>query len=233
MSASEQSAARATGLASIISLVAIISTSFGVFFRVIDHDDAVQTAQRILADQRLFRLSIAGVLVNCVSLLVLVTALYEVLKRVNSYLALLTALARLVQMFTWVFVAVNLFAAIRILTDPQNAQTFGPDRVPALANLFLTGHDTYYVGLLFWALGAATGSYLWFISRYVPRALAVFGLIASSWCIVCTLIFYVYPNVERVLNWWFDTPLLLFEMTLSVWLVWKGIRQVDLATVRV
>ena len=89
------------------------------------------------------------------------------------------------------------------------------------------------MGLLFWALGAATGSYLWFISRYVPRALAAFGLITSSWCILCTLIFYVYSNVESVLNWWFDTPLLLFEMTLSVWLPWKGIRQVDLATVRV
>lgn len=66
-------------------------------------------------------------------------------------------------------------------------------------------------------------SYLWLKSRYVPRALAAFGLIGSGWCVACTLLLYVFPNFPKVVNlWWFDTPMALFEIGLGILAAGKG-----------
>jgi hypothetical protein len=207
---SQQKAARVAGLAFLVSFSAVVASSFGVFFRVIVPDDALESAHRILANERLFRLATAGEIVNCVALVVLVAATYVVLRPVNRNLALLAAVGRLVE-------------ALHVLSDAAYARAFGPDKVPALAQLYLTGLDEYYVGLLFWALALAIGSYLWFTSKYIPRSLAVFGLMSSVWCVFCTLVYYIFPGFAEVVNWWFDTPMVLFELALSVWLLVKGV----------
>ena len=220
---SQQKAARVAGLAFLVSFSAVVASSFGVFFRVIVPDDALESAHRILANERLFRLATAGEIVNCVALVVLVAATYVVLRPVNRNLALLAAVGRLVEVFTWILVVLKNFSALHVLSDAAYARAFGPDKVPALAQLYLTGLDEYYVGLLFWALALAIGSYLWFTSKYIPRSLAVFGLMSSVWCVFCTLVYYIFPGFAEVVNWWFDTPMVLFELALSVWLLVKGV----------
>jgi hypothetical protein len=103
-------------------------------------------------------------------------------------------------------------------------RAFGAAQLAALARPYLNAWDTYYVGLLFWALSSAVASYLWFRSNYVPHALAVFGVMSSAWCAACTLVFYVFPDFANVVNlWWFDSPLVVFELALSLWLLLKGL----------
>lgn len=221
---SQQRAARVAGLAFLVSLFAVVASSFGVFFRVIVPDDALESAHRILANERLFRLATAGEIINCVALVVLIVASYVVLRPVNWNLALLAAVGRLVEVFTWVLVVLNNFMALHVLSDPLYARVFGRDHVPALAQLYLNGFDQYYVGLLFWSLAITIGSYLWFRSKYIPRSLAVFGLISAVWCAFCTIVYYIFPGFADVVNlWWFDTPMVLFELALSVWLLVKGV----------
>lgn len=105
-------------------------------------------------------------------------------------------------------------------------RAFEPERLQALAMLDLAARfDRYYGGLLFYALGATVTNYLWFKSRYIPRALAGFGLIALAWCALCTLIFIIEPRFSDIVNlWWFDTPMGIFELLLSFWLLFKGLR---------
>ena len=68
-------------------------------------------------------------------------------------------------------------------------------------------------------------SYLWFKSRYIPRALAGFGVISSAFCLACTLVFYIFPGFDKIVNlWWFDTPMGIFDIVLSFWLLFKGLR---------
>jgi|SRR5262252_2387242 len=221
---SQQKAARVAGLAFLVSFFAVVAASFGVFFQVIVPDDALESAHRILANERLFRLATAGEILNCVALVVLITATYVVLRPVNRNLALLAAVGRLVEVFTWVLVVLKNFSVLHILRDADYSRAFGPNQVPALARLYLSGFDEYYVGLLFWTLAVAIGSYLWLKSNYIPRSLAVFGLISSVWCAFCTLVYYVFPGFADVVNlWWFDTPMVLYELALSVWLLAKGV----------
>jgi len=160
----------------------------------------------------------------CVGIVILLTALYVILKPVSQNLALFAAFGRLVHALTWLLATLNLFTALRLLSDADYSHAFEPNQVAALSRLYLSGYDAYYVGLLFWGLGTTAGSYLWFKSNYIPRALAAFGVISSAWCVGCTFVFYIFPGFAKVVNlWWFDSPMVIFELALSFWLLFKGL----------
>jgi len=222
---SQRKAAWIAGLACPISFVTVVAVNFGIFERLIVSGNPAETARNILAHETLFRIGIAGFLVYCVGVVVLLTALYVILKPVDQNLALLAAFGRLVHGFTWLLVTLNLFTALRLLSGADYSRAFGPDQLPVVARLYLSGFDAYYVGLLFWGLGATVGSYLWFKSGYVPRALAAFGVISSAWCAACTFVLYIFPDFPKLVNlWWFDSPMAVFELALSFWLLFKGLR---------
>jgi hypothetical protein len=119
----------------------------------------------------------------------------------------------------------NLFEALRLLSSADYLRVLEPDRLQALARLSLGGRfDQYYVGLLFYALASTVCSYLWFKSNYVPRALAAWGMISSVFCAACTFVFIILPDFSKVVNlWWFDSPMAIFEIALSFWLLFKGL----------
>lgn len=222
---SQRTAARIAGLACLISFATVVAVNFGIFARLIIGGNPAETARNILAHETLFRVGVAGDMIYCVGDVVLLTALYVILKPVSQNLALLAAFGRLVHGLTWLVVTLNLFTALRLLRDADYLRAFGPDQLPALARLYLSGFDAYYLGLLFWALAATVGSYLWFKSNYIPRALAAFGVISSAWCAACTFVFCIFPDLPKVVNlWWFDSPMAIFELALSFWLLYKGIR---------
>jgi Domain of unknown function (DUF4386) len=222
---SQRTAARIAGLAFPISFATVVAVNFGIFARLIVRGNPAETARNILAHETLFRIGVAGDTVYSVGVVVLLTALYVILKPVSQNLALFAAFSRLVHGLTWLLVTLNLFTALRLLSDADYSRAFGPGQLPALARLYLSGYDAYYVGLLFWGVGATVGSYLWFKSNYIPRALAAFGVISGAWCAACTFVFYVFPDFSKVVNlWWFDSPMGIFELALSFWLLFKGLR---------
>jgi hypothetical protein len=226
----QRAAAKVAGLAFPISFVTVVAVNFGIFARLIVSANPVETARNILAHETLFRIGIAGDMVYCVGTVVLLIALYVILKPVGQSLALFAAFGRLVHGLTWLLATINLFTALRLLSGADYSRAFGPDQLPALARLYLSGYDEYYVGLLFWALGATVASYLWFKSNYIPRALAAFDVISSVWCAACTFVFYIFPDFAKIVNlWWFDSPMAVFELALSFWLLFKGLRPYGVA----
>jgi len=126
----------------------------------------------------------------------------------------------------WVLMTLNLFDVLRLLSGADYLRVFEAERLQALVRLYLSASfDEYYVGLLFFGLTSTVCSYLWFKSNYIPRALAAWGAISSGWCAACTFVFIIFPDFPKVVNlWWFDTPMAIFEIALSFWLLFKGIR---------
>ena len=222
---SQRVAARIAGIAFPVSFVTVVAVNFGIFARLIVAGNPAETARNILNHETLFRIGLAGDMIYCVGGVVLLTALYVILKPVNQNFALLAAFGRLVHVLTWLLTTISLFSALRLLSDAEYLHAFGPEQLAGLTRLYLSGHDAYYVGLLFWGLGATVGSYLWLKSKYIPKALAAFGMIASGWCAACTFCFYIFPDLPKVVNlWWFDSPMGVFELALSFWLLFKGLR---------
>ncbi len=223
---SQRTAARVAGLAGLFTLPFVVFANFAVHDRLIVAGNVAETARNIMAHERLFRISIACDLIYSAGVVVLLAALYVILEPVNRVLALLAAFWRLVYALTWVLMTLNLFDALRLLSGTDYLRVFEAERQQTLARLYLSARfDQYYVGLLFWGLAATVCSYLWFRSNYIPRALAVFGVISSVFCAACTFVFIIFPDFTKIVNlWWFDTPMGIFEIALSFWLLFKGIR---------
>ena len=228
---SQRKAARVAGFTCLFTMAIVVFANFGIHDRLIVAGNAAETARNIMAHERLFRIGIACGLIYSAGVVVLLTALYVILKPVNRSLALLAAFWRLVYALMWVLMTLNLFDALRLLSGADYLRVFEAERLQALARLYLSARfDQYYVGLLFWGLGSTVCSYLWFKSNYIPRALAALGVISSVWCAACTFVFIIFPGFAKVVNlWWFDSPMGIFEMALSFWLLFKGLRPSGIA----
>ncbi len=228
---SQRKAAKVAGYTYLIALAAVIVANFGIHERLIVAGDAAQTARNIMANAQLFRLGIALDLIYCAGLLLLVTALYVILEPISRNLALPAAAWSLVYALMWILMTVNLFDVLRLLSGATYLQVFETDRLQALARLSLrASFDEYYFGLLFYGMGSTIWSCLWFKSNYIPRALAAFGVASFAWAAVCSLAFIIFPSYSKVVNlWWFDTPMGLFELALSFWLLFKGLRPPEVA----
>jgi hypothetical protein len=121
--------------------------------------------------------------------------------------------------------ALNMLGALRLLGDAAYLPVFKADQLQTLARLQLSSsYDAYYVGQPFWGLTSLVCSYLWFRSGYIPKALASFGILSSAWCVFCAFAFIVFPNFSATVRAsWFDVPLVLFEIVLGLWLLFKGL----------
>lgn len=219
-------AARITGLALLIPFAIVVFAEFAIIERLNIPGDAVQTAQNILAHVQQFRIGIACYVLNGLGIIVLLTALYLVLRPVGRGLALVAAVFRLIYAGMWFLIAIDYFQSLRILEGAAYLNTFNVAQLQSLAKLTMAaGFDTYYVGLLFFGLASTVCSYLWLKSGLIPKALAIYGVLSSVWCIFCTLSFYVIPDFDKTVNLsWFDTPLALFEIPLGIWLLFRPLR---------
>lgn len=223
---SQRKAAKIAGISCLFIMAVVVFANFGIHERLIVAGNAAETARNVLAHQTLFRIGIACGLIYSAGLVVLLSALYVILKPVSQGIAMFAALGRLIYALMWLLMTLNLFEGLRVFSGAEYLRAIETDQLQALGSLYLRERfDVYYVGLMFYALASTVCSYLWLKSHYIPRAFAVFGVISSAFCIACTLVFIIDPDFTRIVNlWWFDSPMAIFEMLLSVWLLVKGLK---------
>lgn len=226
ITAGQRTAARAAGVLYLITFLVVVVANFAIHEKLNVTGDANATAQKIVSHETLFRAGVAMDLLYCLGSIGLLAALYVILEPAGRGLAILSTFWKLVYVLAWMVMTISLFDALRLVKGAGYLHVFEPDRLNALAKLYLSARfDRYYGGLLFFALGGAVASWLWTKSRYIPRFLAVGGLVSYAWCAFCAGAFIVFPSFEHVVNlWFFDTPMALFEIFTSVWLLTKGLR---------
>ena len=226
---SQRTAAKVAGFSLLFSMVIVVFANFALLNPLLVPGNAAETARNIIAHQTQLRIAVTCFLAYSVIVVVLLTALYVVLKPVNPGLALVGAIFRLVFASLWLLSTLNLLNALRLLGSASYLQVFEADRLQVLARLTIAStFDDYYVGLPFFGLAATVCAYLWLKSNYIPKGLALFGVISSAWCVICAFVFLIFPTFNKIVNdWLFDTPMALFEMTLSFWLLFKGLKPVE------
>ena len=93
---SQRKAARVAGFTYLFTLATVVFAYFGIHAHLIVTGNAAETARNIMAHERLFRINIACDLIYGAGVVILLTALYVILKPVNRGVALLAAFCRLV-----------------------------------------------------------------------------------------------------------------------------------------
>src|SRR5438046_8460193 len=224
-------AARVAGWSGLLTFAIVVFGNYVLLNPLVVPGNAATTAQNIAEHQTQVRLTAVCFLTYSLGVIVLLTALYVILKPVNHGLALVGALFRLVFALLWLLSPLNLLAMLRLVSNANYLQAFEPDRLQALARLHLGAtFDDYYIGLPFFGLAATVCAYLWFKSNYIPKGLAISGLIASAWCVLCAFVFLIFPQFNKVVNdYLFDSPMALFELIVSFWLLFKGLKPVALS----
>ena len=223
---SQRTAAKVAGIAGLLAFVLVVFGNYVLLNPLIVPRNAADTARNILAHQTQFRVAITCFIAYGIGSVVLLTALYVIFAPVNRGLALAGALFRLVFVLLWLIAPLNSLAALRLLGDATYLKVFEPDRLQALARVQLAGSfDDYYVGLPFFGLAATVCAWLWLKSKYIPKGFAIFGVIASAWCVLCALIYLIFPTFNQIVNdYIFDSPMALFELAVSFWLLFKGLK---------
>jgi hypothetical protein len=221
---SQRIAARIAGVSGLLAVVIVVLGNYVLIGPLVVAGNATETARNIVAHQTQVRVALTCFLTYGVIVVVLLS-LYVILRPVDRLLALVAALFRLVFALLWLLTTLNLLVALRLVGNAPYLQAFETNHLQALARLQIAANfDDYYVGLPFFGLAATVCGYLWFKSGYIPRILAAFGVIASAWCVICAFIFLIFPHFNRVVNdYWFDSPMAIFELALSFWLLFKGI----------
>jgi len=222
---SQRTAARVAGIAGLLAFILVVFGNYVLLEPLVIPRNAADTARNILAHQTQFRVALTCFIAYGIGVIVLLTALYLILAPVNRGLALAGALFRLVFAILWLIAPLNSLAALRLLGDAPYLKIFEPERLQALARVQIAGSfDDYYVGLPFFGLAATVCAWLWLKSNYIPRGLSIFGVIGSAWCVFCTVVYLIFPDFNKIVNdYIFDSPMALFELALSFWLLFKGL----------
>ena len=226
ITAEQRTAAKVAGVAGLLAFALVVFGNYVLLEPLIVPRNAADTARNILAHQTQFRIALTCFIAYGVGAVVLLTALYTILAPINRGLALAGALFRLVFALLWLIAPINSLGALRLLGDANYLQVFEADRLQVLARLQIAASfDDYYVGLPFFGLAATVCAWLWLKSNYIPRGLAIFGVISSAWCVFCAFVFLIFPQFNKIINdYIFDTPMALFELAVSLWLLIKGLR---------
>src|SRR5882762_4561199 len=226
---SQRKAAKVAGFSGLFAVATVVFASYALLNPLIVPGNAAETARNLVAHGTQVRVIATCFLTYSASVIVLLAALYVIFKPVNQGLALTGALFRLVFALLWLLTTLNMLSALRLLGNAGYLQVFEADRLQALARLHIGANfDDYYVGLPFFGLAATVCAYLWLKSNHIPKGLAVFGVISSAWCVICAFVFLIFPNFNKIVNdYLFDSPMAIFELILSFWLLFKGLKPIE------
>lgn len=180
--------------------------------------NAAATARNLVASESLFRLGIVSDLLAPIILILVVLALYQLLKPVNKTMALLMVMFVLVGAPMSMFNKLNQFAALQLLSGADYLTVFTPEQLQALALLFLRLHNQgSTIAFIFWGLWLFPLGYLVFKSGFFPRILGVLLMIACFG--------YLTDSFATFLGYTVNVGMFaaLGEVLFILWLLIKGI----------
>ena len=222
--------ARVAGLIYLVgSLVAVVRLIY-IPDTLIVSDNATATVNNITTHELLFRFGILSQLVTGALWIFVTLALYRLFKAVNQGLAvLLVILGSLMVTPIFFMNSVNDAAALLFARGGEFLSTFDKPQRDAFAMLFLRLH--HYGDLaneIFWGLWLLPFGLLVYRSRFLPRILGAWLMIACFAYLALSLSGFLFPAYEdKVIN--YTEPVLLAEVAIMLWLIIMGAKEERLA----
>jgi Domain of unknown function (DUF4386) len=223
----EPSLERHARLAGFLYLTIIVTSILSLFLvesRLVVDGDRAATAERIAANETLFRAGLVYETVMFASVIALAWALFVVLRGVDRNLALLALLWRMAEAVVGA-VTVLLGVLVVLLAGGRGVRAaFEPEQLHSLVDVLLAARTVgFNVTIFFLSLGTITYCRLLYRSRYVPRVLAGTGIVAFAIMLVGAAVSLLLPRYEDLaMAAW--APGIVFEVVIGLWLLLRGIR---------
>jgi hypothetical protein len=190
-------------------------------------ENAIVTAQNILANEFLYRIGIVNDLITSAIAVVLALVLYVMLKSINKNLALFALLLKLMEAILLAVIALSSYFALLILQGQASLIVSEPEQIQILVGLFVIGRmSVSAIPMVFLGLNLVVFLYLLLKSRYVPSLLAGFGILSYALIFIYAVLTILLPScaaisIIQILCW---APSCVFELIIGIWLLTKGVK---------
>ena len=166
------------------------------------HGNATATADNIAAHEALFSLGIVIDLFSGILWILIVLALYRLLKGVNQNLAVLMAvLGGVMVTFVNFLVTLNNAAVLVLVRDADFLSAFDKPERDALAMLFLRLHRQGVLAAeIYWGLWLFPLAILVYRSHFLPRFLGVWLVFNGLAYLAMSLTGFLWPQYERLIR---------------------------------
>lgn len=219
--ASLDRAARVAGVMFLLSLLVPL-LGWMLLSPLVVHGNALETGRNVLGREAVFRAAILIELATCVVVVMLASALYELVAPIERRIASLALSLKLIEAALWAVIGLAHVAALGALTSQA---TLAPGQVQTLVGLLLGAHMpvTAFPGILL-GIGMVLFLSLLATSGHVPRALAGFGVLSYALVFLYDSLLVVSPSWAanvwvQVVGW---GPSVVFELVIGPWLLVKG-----------
>src|SRR5258706_4415167 len=191
-------AARLAGLLYLIAMATGLFAEFYVHFpsSLIVNGDAAKTARNIVANEQLYRIGMANNIITFAIDVVLIWALYVLLRPVNRNLTLLAVFFRLLETTLACVAIINYYVAMQFVSETDHLKAFDLNQIQALSILHNTYALTFIVVAIFLGLGSTVFNYLLLKSGYIPKVLAAWGIFSSLLLLISQFAIVIFPEVE-------------------------------------
>lgn len=214
-------------LAGLLYLVIIITGAMGELMirgTMVVGGDAAATAGRIAASPQLWRLGIAGDLLMHVCDVVVMWAIYLLLRHVSRPLALLVLLFNLIQTAVLVANKLILLVPLFLLGDPLYAAAFSPAQLQAWSHLAIDMHGHGFgVGLIFFGFVLLVEGHLVRKSGFLPPLIGALLQLAGACYLVNSVALLLAPDVASLLFPVILLPCFIAELAFALWLLIRGV----------
>lgn len=192
--------------------------------KVIVHGNATATAANLLASETLFRLGIAAALIGQAAFILVALALYELLKGVSRRHAYLMVILIVVSIPIAFVNELNSIAALLLARGADFLSVLEKPQRDALAMLFLKLHGQgFVVAEMFWGLWLFPLGLLVYRSRFLPRFLGVWLVLAGVAWVMLSLTGVLLPQYQDSVNR-YSQPAVIGEIVFMFWLLIIGAR---------
>lgn len=224
LDATQRKAALAAGLLFLFIIFGSMIYMSALRPKFIVPNDVAATIASLAGRGQSFRAGTTFELGMAAGVIALAWALWVLLKTVDKNLATLALCWRIAEGVLWAGLTLLSHLALHIAQMsplPGGFESgFKQSMMDAVLQTITTGMDTV---VLFTGLGSIVFSYLLFKSRYVPRPLAVWGLVTYASMIGYSCAKLVDPSLACY-DMIIYTPGGIFEMVIGFWLVVLGLR---------
>jgi hypothetical protein len=183
-----------------------------------------EKARYVAEHYLLWRVSLLEVGLAWIAIGVLAFALYAVLEPVNKRLAQLALCLRLGASFVGGASLMFRVAEARLYSASATEGLFTPEQLQTLVAAMKRGaSEGVELAWMFQAAGSVLFFLLFLRSRYLPTALARFGIFGSALVIAMSVAMFVVPQYIAELKL-MGLPGFVAEVVIAIWLLVKGLR---------
>ena len=213
-------------IAGFLYLIVAVCGGFANFFarvNLIVPGDAAATVKNITASESLFRIGLVSDLVAQTFFLLLILALYKLLKPVNKNYAVLMVTFAVIGVPIACVNLVNQYAVLLLLSGADYLTVFEANQLNSLVMLFLNLHDVgYSIAHVFFGLWLLPLGFLVFKSGFLPKFFGIMLMLATFGYLTGILINFLFPDYAALIEPVYIQPAIA-EITFCLWLLLRGV----------